>query len=161
MTASASAPAQGDSKSSELKVDSQEALLSISKLHAGIEGKEILKGLSLSIRPGEVHAIMGPNGSGKSTLSKVIAGHPLFPVISGSVTFAGEDLLALEPDEREILGADLADGYTFGLRPLGCTAAIQRVVIVAGVEDIEGQGALLDLVAGVENAHNILVPDGE
>jgi Fe-S cluster assembly ATP-binding protein len=93
------------------KAVQQEPLLSISQLHAGIEGKEILKGLSLSIRPGEVHAIMGPNGSGKSTLSKVIAGHPLYPVISGSVKFGGEDLLALEPDERARKGVFLAFQY--------------------------------------------------
>jgi len=86
-------------------------LLSISDLRAGIEGKEILKGLNLSMRPGEVHAIMGPNGSGKSTLSKVIAGHPLYPVTSGSVKFGGEDLLSLEPDERARKGVFLAFQY--------------------------------------------------
>ena len=75
-------------------------LLEINDLHAGIEGKEILKGLNLRVEKGEVHAIMGPNGSGKSTLSKVLAGHPSYEVISGEVRFDGKDLLELEPDER-------------------------------------------------------------
>ncbi|HEX9962702.1 MAG TPA: ATP-binding cassette domain-containing protein, partial [Pyrinomonadaceae bacterium] len=72
-------------------------LLEIKNLHAGIDGKEILKGLNLQINKGEVHAIMGPNGSGKSTLSKVLAGHPTYEVISGEVLFEGKDLLELEP----------------------------------------------------------------
>jgi len=65
-------------------------LLEVKDLHAGIEGKEILKGLNLEVNAGEVHAIMGPNGSGKSTLSKVLAGHPTYEVISGEVIFEGK-----------------------------------------------------------------------
>jgi Fe-S cluster assembly ATP-binding protein len=75
-------------------------LLEVKDLHAGIEGKEILKGLNLQVNKGEVHAIMGPNGSGKSTLSKVLAGHPSYEVISGEVIYEGKNLLELEPDER-------------------------------------------------------------
>lgn len=89
----------------------QRPLLSVRALHAGIEGREILKGLDLTLRAGEVHAIMGPNGSGKSTLSKVLAGHPAYTVSSGAVLFEGEDLLALEPDERARKGVFLAFQY--------------------------------------------------
>lgn len=86
-------------------------LLEIKDLHAGIEGREILKGLNLTINAGEVHAIMGPNGSGKSTLSKVLAGHPTYEVLSGEVLFEGKNLLELEPDERAREGVFLAFQY--------------------------------------------------
>lgn len=72
-------------------------MLKIENLHASIAGKEILKGINLEVRPGEVHAIMGPNGSGKSTLSNVLAGHPSYMVTEGTVTFRGRDLLPLMP----------------------------------------------------------------
>jgi Fe-S cluster assembly ATP-binding protein len=85
--------------------------LIVKDLHAGIEGNEIVKGLSLEVPKGEVHAIMGPNGSGKSTLSKVIAGHTDYAVKSGSVTLDGEDLLAMEIDERSRAGLFLAFQY--------------------------------------------------
>lgn len=83
-------------------------LLEIKDLRAGIEGKEILKGLNLKVNKGEVHAIMGPNGSGKSTLSKVLAGHPSYEVISGEVFYEGKNLLELEPDERAREGVFMA-----------------------------------------------------
>jgi len=86
-------------------------LLEIKDLHAGIEGREILKGLNLTINKGEVHAIMGPNGSGKSTLSKVLAGHPTYEVLSGEVLYEGKNLLELEPDERAREGIFLAFQY--------------------------------------------------
>jgi Fe-S cluster assembly ATP-binding protein len=86
-------------------------LLEVKDLHAGIEGKEILKGLNLQVNKGEVHAIMGPNGSGKSTLSKVLAGHPSYEVISGEVLFEGKNLLDLEPDERAREGVFMAFQY--------------------------------------------------
>src|SRR6195952_193324 len=86
-------------------------LLEVKDLHAGIDGKEILKGLNLQVNKGEVHAIMGPNGSGKSTLSKVLAGHPSYQVISGEVLYKGENLLELEPDERAKAGIFLAFQY--------------------------------------------------
>ena len=75
-------------------------MLEIRNLHASINGKEILKGIDLTIRDGEVHALMGQNGAGKSTLSNVIVGHPLYNVTEGSILFNGKDLLALKPEER-------------------------------------------------------------
>ena len=75
-------------------------MLEIKNLHASINGKEILKGINLTVKSGEVHAIMGPNGSGKSTLSNVLVGNPAYEVTSGSVTFNGKDLLAMKPEER-------------------------------------------------------------
>jgi Fe-S cluster assembly ATP-binding protein len=87
------------------------ALLSIRDLSARVEEKEILSGLSLEIPAGEVHAIMGPNGAGKSTLSYVLTGRPGYEVTSGSATLAGEDLLALEPNERAARGVFLSFQY--------------------------------------------------
>src|SRR4051794_35340516 len=89
-------------------------LLEVKNLHAAIDGKEILRGLNLQISKGEVHAIMGPNGSGKSTLSKVLAGHPSYEVLSGTVTYEGKDLLELEPDERARAGVFMAFQYPVG-----------------------------------------------
>ena len=75
-------------------------MLEIHDLHASVEGKEILKGINLTIGDGEIHALMGPNGSGKSTLSNVLVGNPQYTVTEGSVTFNGKDLLALAPEDR-------------------------------------------------------------
>lgn len=86
-------------------------LLQVDDLRAGIEGKEILRGINLTVRPGEVHAIMGPNGSGKSTLSGVLAGDPRFTVNGGSATFHGLDLLALSPEDRSHEGLFLSFQY--------------------------------------------------
>ncbi|HEX9983621.1 MAG TPA: Fe-S cluster assembly ATPase SufC [Thermoanaerobaculia bacterium] len=86
-------------------------MLEIKELRAGIDGKEILKGLNLSIEAGEVHAIMGPNGSGKSTLASVLAGRPGYHVLSGSVTFEGKDLFEIPTEERAREGIFLAMQY--------------------------------------------------
>ena len=86
-------------------------MLEVKDLHASINGKEILKGINLSIKKGEVHAIMGPNGSGKSTLSSVLVGHPSFEVAKGSVTFEGQDLLELSPEDRSHAGLFLSFQY--------------------------------------------------
>ena len=86
-------------------------MLEIKNLHATVDGQPILKGVDLSIEPGELHAVMGPNGAGKSTLSYVLAGREGYAVTEGSVTFRGRDLLAMEPEERAAAGLFLAFQY--------------------------------------------------
>src|SRR5256712_1398421 len=85
--------------------------LEIRDLHVSVDGKEILKGIDLDLNQGEVHAMMGPNGSGKSTLSLAIMGHPRYKVVSGTVTFAGKNVLTMTPDERGRAGIFLAFQY--------------------------------------------------
>lgn len=103
-------------------------MLSIHNLHAGIEGKKILKGINLDIKAGEVHAIMGPNGSGKSTLASVLAGRPDYEVSEGSVEFAGKDLLELSPEERAGEGIFLAFQYPVEIPGLTTTNFIKTAV---------------------------------
>jgi len=86
-------------------------MLHISELRASVSGKEILKGISLDVEAGEIHAIMGPNGSGKSTLAQVLAGHPGYEITSGTVTYRGKDLFEMEPEERAQAGVFLAFQY--------------------------------------------------
>lgn len=90
---------------------SQDIILKINGLRAGIEGKEILKGVDLTIRKGEIHAIMGPNGAGKSTLSSVLSGKPQYTVTGGSIEFMGKDLLAMSPEERSWAGIFMSFQY--------------------------------------------------
>lgn len=86
-------------------------MLKITDLRANIGDKEILKGLNLEVKPGEIHAIMGPNGAGKSTLSSVLVGHPAYEVTSGEIEFEGNSILELEPEERAHLGMFLSFQY--------------------------------------------------
>jgi Fe-S cluster assembly ATP-binding protein len=91
-------------------------MLEIRDLHVSVEGNEILRGVNLTVRLGEVHAIMGPNGSGKSTLAQVLAGHPAYTVTAGSVHYDGKDLLELAPEERAREGVFLAFQYPVSIR---------------------------------------------
>jgi Fe-S cluster assembly ATP-binding protein len=86
-------------------------VLEIKNLHAGIDGNEILKGINLTVKKGEIHAIMGPNGSGKSTLAKVLAGHPAYQVTNGEVFYEGKNLLEMPPDQRAREGVFMAFQY--------------------------------------------------
>ena len=103
-------------------------LLEIKDLHAGVEGKEILHGVNLTIRREEVHAVMGPNGAGKSTLSAVLAGKPQFTVTSGSITFAGQDLLAMSPEERSWAGIFLSFQYPIEIPGVSITNFMKAAV---------------------------------
>lgn len=91
--------------------ENSEVILSVKNLHAEVEGIEILKGLNLEVKAGEIHAIMGLNGSGKSTFSKVLAGHPDYEVTGGEVIFKGQNILELDPHERATSGIFLAFQY--------------------------------------------------
>ena len=96
-------------------------MLQITNLHASIDGKAILKGISLTVNAGEVHAVMGPNGSGKSTLAQVLAGHPAYEITSGEVLYKGENLLEMAPEVRAQNGVFLA--FQYPVEILGVTNA--------------------------------------
>lgn len=103
-------------------------MIEIKNLHATVGGKEILKGIDLTVGPGEVHAIMGPNGSGKSTLSYVLAGRDGYEVTEGSVTYFGKDLLALAPEERAAEGVFLAFQYPVEIPGVANTTFLKSAI---------------------------------
>jgi len=106
----------------------EDVLLKIEDLHAGLEDKEILHGVNLEIRPGEIHAIMGPNGAGKSTLGSVLAGKPTYHVTSGSVTYKGKDLLAMSPEERSWEGLFLSFQYPVEIPGVSITSFMKTAL---------------------------------
>jgi Fe-S cluster assembly ATP-binding protein len=116
-------------------------MLDVKQLRAGIDGTEILKGVDLSVKAGEVHAIMGPNGSGKSTFAQVLAGHPAYEVTGGSVTFDGADLLGMEADERARAGLFLAFQYPVSIRGITnayfLQSAVNAVRTEHGLEELD------------------------
>ncbi len=122
------------------------AMLEIRNLHAGVGGKEILRGVDLTIRAGEVHAIMGPNGSGKSTLAQVLAGRDDYKVTQGEVLFEGNDLLAMAPEDRAREGIFLAFQYPVEIPGLGNSyflkAAINAIRKHRGLEELDAMDFL-------------------
>ncbi len=111
--------------------------LEINNLHVSAEGKEILKGLDLSVSRGEVHALMGPNGSGKSTLANAIMGHPSLEVTDGTISFAGEDVTGAAPDERSLAGLFMAFQYPVAVP--GVTVAKYLRMIVNARREARGE----------------------
>ena len=105
-----------------------ENLIEIKNLHASIDGKEILKGINLTVKPGEVHAIMGPNGSGKSTLSNVLVGHPAYTVTEGEIIYKGKDLLAMSPEERSHAGIFLSFQYPVEIAGVSMTNFMRAAI---------------------------------
>ena len=122
-----------------------EYLLEIKDLHARVEdqGTDILKGVDMVIRPGELHALMGPNGSGKSTLAKVIAGHPGYEVTGGEVLLNGENILDMEPDERSRAGVFLAFQYPAEIPGVSISNFLRTAVNARRSEE-EGDIGVLD-----------------
>ena len=117
-------------------------LLKISGLHAAVEGKEILHGIDLEIKPGEIHAVMGPNGAGKSTLSAVLAGKPQYTVTEGSIEFLGRDLLAMSPEQRSWAGIFLSFQYPIEIPGVSITSFMKTAInsrrAAEGLEPLKG-----------------------
>ncbi len=124
-------------------------MLEIKDLRAAAGDKEILKGITLTVTPGEVHAVLGPNGSGKSTLAQVLAGHPAYQVTSGSVTYQGQDLLDMEPEERAQAGVFLAFQYPVEIPGVSnayfLRAAYNEIRKARGLEEVDSMD-FLDLL---------------
>src|SRR3954469_5289818 len=121
-------------------------MLQIKNLHARVEDKQILRGIDLTLNPGEVHAIMGPNGSGKSTLAGVLAGRDAFDVTEGEVLYQGKDLLDMDPEERAREGIFLAFQYPVEIPGVSNTyflrAAVNAVRKHRGQEELDTMGFL-------------------
>ena len=133
-------------------------LLEITNIHASVEGNEILKGIDLTVMPGELHSIMGPNGSGKSTLASVIAGHDAYDVTEGSILFNGIDLLELEADQRACAGVFLAFQYPIEIPGVSTKfflkAAVNAIRKYRGQEELDAMD-FLDLVEEKANSVNL------
>jgi len=136
-------------------------MLEIKGLRASIQGNEILHGVDLTVRAGEVHAIMGPNGSGKSTLAQVLAGHPTYEVTGGSITFEGKDLLEMEPEERAREGVFLAFQYPVEIRGITnayfLRSALNAVRKHRGLEELDP----IDFLAVLEEKTKVIELDEE
>ena len=118
-------------------------MLKIKDLHAEIDGKPILKGLNLTVNPGEIHAIMGPNGSGKSTLANVVSGRPGYTVTQGTIEYQDKDLLELEPEERACEGVFLAFQY-----PVEIPGVSNMAMLKSAVNSIRKYHGLAEMTAG-------------
>jgi Fe-S cluster assembly ATP-binding protein len=116
--------------------DMPDATLVIEDLHVAVEDKQILRGVDLTVEPGRVHALMGPNGSGKSTLAYALAGHPRYRVTAGKVTFKGEDVLGLTPDQRARLGMFLAMQYPVEVPGVSVTNFLRTAINAIRGEDV-------------------------
>jgi Fe-S cluster assembly ATP-binding protein len=121
-------------------------LIQIKNLHANIDGQEILRGLDLTINPGEVHSIMGPNGSGKSTLAQVLAGRDAFEVTEGEIIYDGKDLLEMDPDERACEGVFLAFQYPVEIPGVRTTQFLRAALNAVRKHRVEAEIDALDAV---------------
>ena len=129
-------------------------MLKIENLHAAVNGKEILKGVDLTVNAGEIHAIMGPNGSGKSTLAQILAGHEAYEVTEGTVTFNGRDLLDLSPEERARDGVFLAFQY-----PVEIPGVSTVYFLKAAVNALRSPNHAAIVVTHYQRLLNYIVPD--
>jgi Fe-S cluster assembly ATP-binding protein len=132
------------------------AELEIRDLHVSAEGKEILKGLDLSVDRGEIHALMGPNGSGKSTLANVIMGHPGFEVTEGTIRFGGEDITEADPDERSRMGLFMAFQYPVAIPGVTVSKYLRMIVNAQREARGEGQIKLKDFRREAEQAMELV-----
>ncbi len=131
-------------------------MLEIKNLHASVDGKEILRGIDLTVNAGEVHAIMGPNGSGKSTLAQVLAGHPAFEVTEGSVTYLGKNLMDLEPEERARDGLFIAFQYPVAIRGITNAYFLRSAVNAIRKQRGEQELDMLDFIEILEQKLKVI-----